>query len=151
MVDEKAIGQKVWVLTEDHYRYTLDKSKVYTVVSIKLYSEVKDHTNHAILRGEDGKEIEVRDYNVLFIPDPNLEGDEQIARFLKDNLCYPDCVYTNSEGVTSVDISWGDWKHEHLWCRDLMGYLGYIETNVEETEEDGSDCYSAIHYFVKNK
>ena len=151
MVDEKAIGQKVWVLVEDHYRNVLDKSKVYTVVSIKLYSEVKDHTNHAILRGEDGKEIEVRDYNVLFIPDPNLEGDEQITRFLKDNLCYPDCVYTNSEGVTSVDISWGDWKHEHLWCRDLMGYLGYIETGEEETEEDGSDCYSAIHYFVKNK
>lgn len=47
-------------------------------------------------------------------------------------------------------ITWGDWKHEHLrfdWAmQELFASLG---TNVliyaYITEEDDSDCYSAIH------
>jgi hypothetical protein len=48
-----------------------------------------------------------------------------------------------------VSISWGDWKHEHLWARSLMSYLGYVEIGSKVTEEDGSDTYSAEHYFLK--
>lgn len=49
-----------------------------------------------------------------------------------------------------VEINWGDWKHEHLRCKWLteqlleMRGIGFdFDTFV--TEEDGSDCYSAIH------
>ena len=30
-----------------------------------------------------------------------------------------------------------------------MGFIGYEQTKSKITEEDGSDCYSAIHYFRK--
>ena len=49
----------------------------------------------------------------------------------------------------SVLIEWGDWKHEHGYLRYLMGEEGYEEINENITEEDGSDCYSAIHLFKK--
>lgn len=151
MVDKISIGRKVWVITESTSKDSVDKSKVYTVIAIKPYNEVKDITNHAVIRDEDGNEIEVRDYLALIIPDTNLSEDEQVSKFLRDNRCLHDGVYTNSEGVTSVEINWGDWKHEHLWCDELMRYLEYIHVSDVETAENGSDCYSAIHYYLKNK
>ena len=48
-----------------------------------------------------------------------------------------------------AEIPWGDWKHEHLFCDCLMEALGYKKKYVNVTEEDGSDCYSAIHCYVK--
>lgn len=61
---------------------------------------------------------------------------------------YPVSYY--SECYLSVEINWGDWKHEHLRCKWLtteffekLGLAASFETEI--TEEDGSDCYSAIH------
>ena len=55
-----------------------------------------------------------------------------------------------------VDISWGDWKHEHLHAdyviEEMLKEKGYelFHSNTSVTEEDGSDCYSAIHrYFIR--
>lgn len=149
MKDNKSIGKKVWLLIENDNACTLDKSKIYTIVGVKDFKEAKDYCNHLILKSEDGEEIEVREYNAVFILKPELQGDEQIGRYLEDNGCYNDGVYTNSEGVTSVEISWGDWKHSFIWLDTLMGYIGYKFDNEEVTEENGSDCYSAIHYFSR--
>lgn len=51
-----------------------------------------------------------------------------------------------------VDITWGDWKHEHwavdsviIETLDRMGYRGKYTITKQITEEDGSDCYSALH------
>ena len=30
-----------------------------------------------------------------------------------------------------------------------MKYLGYYEIGNEVTEDDGSDCFSGIHHFIK--
>ena len=56
-------------------------------------------------------------------------------------------------GLISWSIEWGDWKHQHLcseWTmEEVLKSMGFknnqfvFKTNV--TEEDGSDCYSAIH------
>ena len=74
--------------------------------------------------------------------------EQDIKRIFNENeLCYEYAV--NDNGTIEVYIDWGDWKHDHRWCEDLMGYLGYGELGCEVTEEDGSDCYSAVHYFVK--
>jgi hypothetical protein len=32
-----------------------------------------------------------------------------------------------------------------------MRYLGYTEIGNEVTEENGSDCYSADHYYLKSE
>lgn len=139
---------KVWVLVENNGLYTLDKTP-YTIVSVKPYNECRDYCNHFIVRNDNGEEKEICEYNAIVMPREELSGDEQLGYFLNDNDCYNDGVYTNSEGVTSVEISWGDWKHEHLWCDNLMGYIGYQKNDELVTEEDGSDCYSATHYFTK--
>lgn len=50
--------------------------------------------------------------------------------------------------ILKVEVSWGDWKHDHLFLDFLMNRLfdfSVIATDV--TEEDGGDCYSADHYY----
>ena len=69
--------------------------------------------------------------------------------FRKYNKCFD--VYDNYCGIC-IDITWGDWKHEH-WCADEitrevlaeLGLNGKYTITTQVTEEDGSDCYSAIH------
>ncbi len=51
-------------------------------------------------------------------------------------------------GMVAVEINWGDWKHDHLRAEWLMKENGFKQLFEEVTEEDGSDTYSAIHYFV---
>jgi hypothetical protein len=51
-----------------------------------------------------------------------------------------------------VSIHWGDWKHEHLFLdflvREFFEKKGLdVKVDVEETETDGSDTYSADHYY----
>ena len=58
-------------------------------------------------------------------------------------------INENENGCISIEIEWGDWKHDHRWCNDLMSYIGYECRDEVVTEEDGSDCYSATHYFYK--
>lgn len=48
----------------------------------------------------------------------------------------------------AVTIEWGDWKHDHLRAKHLMKQLGFDQLIEIATEEDGSDCYSSIHYFT---
>ena len=51
-----------------------------------------------------------------------------------------------------IDITWGDWKHNHLCTKwiveevlDMMGFSGQYTMTEEITEENGSDTYSALH------
>jgi hypothetical protein len=79
------------------------------------------------------------------------EEEISITKYLRDNNLYVDVAIDKSEVVDTVKIyiSWGDWKHEHLRCDYLMNELGYMKVNVVETEEDGSDCYSAERWYER--
>jgi len=47
-----------------------------------------------------------------------------------------------------VSIEWGDWKHQHLRAKYLINNKFGLECAASRTtEENGSDCYSAIHFF----
>ena len=71
-----------------------------------------------------------------------------IRKYLKDNEL--DCeVYEHENGCVSVEIEWGDWKHEHRYLDYIMNELGYSLYTEDVTESDGSDCYSALHYYKK--
>lgn len=51
-----------------------------------------------------------------------------------------------SNHTASYIIYWGDWKHDHARFNYLVRTLYPTADIAEElTEEDGSDCYSAIH------
>lgn len=79
-----------------------------------------------------------------------IERDELliIEKHLRDHELWADEVYFNN-GVLEIHISWGDWKHEHLRCDYLMEMLNYVCFSETVTEEDGSDCYSALHKYYK--
>ena len=91
-----------------------------------------------------GNEIETTEYNIILMPLGN-----NLLKYLYDNgvSSVVDAGET-AEGAV-VEIEWGDWKHDHMWCDELMGYLGYTLTDEIETEENGSDCYSAERYYEK--
>ena len=145
----KNIGKKVYELVKvGNWSYVINKEKTYTIVGFKDYDEVDDYHPHYIIKDEDGNEKELLDYEVVFCPNDEYNGDEQIYHYLQDNGIYGE-VYTNSEGEVEVEIDWGDWKHDHGWCATLMGYLGYVQDDVVVTEDNGSDCYSARHYYAK--
>lgn len=146
---EGNIGKKVYELVEvGTWDYTINKEKIYTIVGYKSSEECGDYESHYVIKDEDGNEKEVETSEVVFCPNDSYKGDEQLHKYLYDNDVYAE-VYTNSAGEVEVDIEWGDWKHEHGWCVTLMGYLGYVQDDEQVTEEDGSDCYSARHYFTK--
>ena len=80
-----------------------------------------------------------------------MEELERIEKYLNDHDIYPEYIDKDvlNKKLVYVQINWGDWKHEHLYCSYLMNELGYIDCGEETTEENSSDCYSALHYYKK--
>lgn len=154
----EVIGKDVWLLKDNGYGiWNADKSGRLVIEGIVKRGENlpdgtpnEDWHDHLVLRCEDGTVTHVPEWQAVICPE-NF-GDEvlKIQRYLSDNNLYAE-VYDNFDGlpVVHVSISWGDWKHDHGWCEDLMQYIGYAEIGCNVTEENGSDCYSAIHNFVK--
>ena len=62
-------------------------------------------------------------------------------------------VWPSEDDTICVDISWGDWKHDHLRldliANNFFKEKGYdiLNMNTEVTDEDGSDTYSATHSY----
>lgn len=74
---------------------------------------------------------------------------KEIKRYLNENGIHPDVIYAHDSDILEIEIIDGDWKHEHIRCRNLMATAGYVQQDIVTTEEDGSDCYSAIHRYVR--
>lgn len=55
--------------------------------------------------------------------------------------------YGHDLPVVVVEIGWGDWKHDHARAKWLMQEQGCVLLKSDVIEENGSDCYSAAHYF----
>ena len=74
----------------------------------------------------------------------------EIEKYLKSEGIYFEsvCQYQDTPAI-EVAISWGDWNHDHLYLKHLMNQFGWDQIGEEETETDGSDCYSSNHYFMK--
>lgn len=144
------IGKKVNLLVKKGICSWEMSDEVCEVISVVPWSqELNDWCQHYIVKGADGIEKEVREAECVFSPDYTKKNiDETIFSFLNDNGVWAE-VYCQTNNIVVVNIDWGDWRHSHLWARDLMRYLGYVQVGVVVTEEDGSDCYSAEHTYVK--
>lgn len=70
----------------------------------------------------------------------------EIQNYLQEHKIYAEVAETNQNEIV-VSIEWGDWKHDHLYCVELMKEKGYEHLYERVTENDGSDTYSAEHYF----
>lgn len=73
-----------------------------------------------------------------------------LENFLREEDAYYELWFDEKDDTINAEIEWGDWKHDHLWFDHVATqYLkgqGYdVDVDVEVTDEDGSDTYSAIH------
>ena len=78
-----------------------------------------------------------------------IEVIENVEKLLTENHIGCEVEPYSMIPAFTVHISWGDWKHEHLRAKWLIedAKLGTL-IRSETTDEDGSDCYSATHYFI---
>ena len=66
----------------------------------------------------------------------------------QENEIYPSFIQIDGNTLI-IGISWGDWKHEHLFLDDLIERsFNAIHVNTKVTESDGSDTYSADHFYT---
>ena len=77
----------------------------------------------------------------------DLQIEREVQKYLDDHDLWGEVSV--QDGTVYVEIHWGDWKHDHWYCQDLMSELGYVLVGKEVTEEDGSDTFSAIHTYEK--
>ena len=77
---------------------------------------------------------------------------QKLYNALREKDLYPELwsETINNETMIVANVEWGDWKHEHHYLDYVMGELGFSVYKVNITEEDGSDCYSAVHYYRIN-
>jgi hypothetical protein len=79
-----------------------------------------------------------------------LTVEKKIYELTKENHIMGEVVEESLERkMVAVEIIWGDWKHDHLRIDWLMkeSFPNLRSIHTQTTEEDGSDCYSAIHYY----
>ena len=141
-MDERSIGKKVWLRDGNLYSGLPLLSKTEFTLTAILPPKEGEWWRTAVVERE-GQTFEVPDYRVVV-----ALSDKGIATYLADNGIYAEAGET-SDNFAEAHIEWGDWKHDHMWCDILMGYIGYESTGEETTDENGSDCYSAIHYYYK--
>ena len=74
---------------------------------------------------------------------------EKIYRLLKEKEAHFNEIHQSEEQI-EISVTWGDWKHSHIYLDHLMGNIGYRLIDERVTETDNSDCYSSIHIYKKN-
>ena len=68
--------------------------------------------------------------------------------FNKHNLDY-DCYYNNNAQQVIITILDGDWKHDHLYLKNIMEQNGFTIEDEYITSSDG-DCYDCEYVFQLN-
>lgn len=77
------------------------------------------------------------------------EAEKKAFDILNDNNLATDVYeYGDDMPAIHVEIRLGDWKHEHWRTRWLLEQNGFIYVSEDVIEENGSDCYSAIHTYL---
>lgn len=74
---------------------------------------------------------------------------QDIQAAFKEHQLLVDEIYEIEKNEVLVCISWGDWRHQHLACDQIMKQLGYLKVQEVVTESNGDDAYSSEHSFVK--
>lgn len=75
----------------------------------------------------------------------------RLNEYLKDNAFDHRVTLGANDNEIQMEILWGDWRHDHIRAKFLvnqfMRTLGHTVAIPHDvvTEQNGSDCYSAIH------
>ena len=147
---DKRVGKKVWVFEKNGWDEELNTSREWLVESInEPCGNFYDY--HFIISDGDEKR-DVMWFETVVVPEENEDEGLRIEKYLSGNGFYFDYIEEDEildTPIFLVEVSWGDWKHEHGWLDSLMGHIGYELLQENVTEEDGSDCYSSVHVFIK--
>lgn len=76
---------------------------------------------------------------------------ERIGDKMIDWNVYGELEIDRETDNVMIEIFWGDWKHDHLMCDWMMKELGYELLTAIVTQEDGSDCYSAVRVYKRKE
>lgn len=75
------------------------------------------------------------------------ERDQKILDLFKKNEVWYEYGWT-AEGNLEVNVSNGDWKHDHIFLEYFMRNAGYEQVEVRMYgPPTGGDWYSAVHVF----
>ena len=75
------------------------------------------------------------------------ERDQKILDLFKKNNVWYEYGWT-ADGNLEVDVSNGDWKHDHIFLEYFMRNAGYEQVEVRlYGPPTGGDWYSAVHVF----
>ena len=149
---EKRVGKRVWLFENvSGWSTRLVKDKVWVVESAHEPDGEKFYEDYFVVSNGNEKR-EVVYYNTVVLPEDNEDEQYRIEKYLSDNGFYYEYIVSEEiigTPLYKIGISWGDWKHDHGWLDSLMGYIDYEAFNEIVTEENGSDCYSSEHIFVR--
>jgi hypothetical protein len=79
--------------------------------------------------------------------------EKKIDELMKENHIMGEVVEEREDrNMIGVEVIWGDWKHEHLKLDWLMeeNFPDLRRKYAVTTEDNGTDNYSAIHYYYFN-
>ncbi len=127
------------------------------------FAILEDHDNvgreHLLTITDKERKEEVLDLWNFFTPravplteilDKNASNMENAEKLIGMTSIYNE-IYEHN-GRFCIEINHGDWKHSHKFADALMKTVFDIDCDFEETTyEDGSDNYSAIHYYTLPK
>lgn len=92
--------------------------------------------------------LEIGEYDCVFAPDGNVADEvSRLHGYLSKNSLFAEVG--SDKAHVYVHIEWGDWKHDHGFADHLMSLVGYRCVGQDVTEDNGSDCYSATHVYLK--
>lgn len=89
----------------------------------------------------------ISSHGMVYKFQPETELYMKVWNLLSSNQMYYFISVINSSSV-EIYVEDGDWKHEHLVLRHLMEENGFTFMGKEITNENGSDCYSAVHTYM---
>lgn len=77
---------------------------------------------------------------------------KDIDKLIQDSNIWAEVGINPSSNTIEIEITWGDWKHDHLHCDWLIeDYLNAHSIRCIKsetiTEDNGTDSYSSIHYY----
>ena len=143
----------------DKVNEDIDYSKFRDIPDLIPYEPVEDTRKWQYsVRGVDVPYTSYEDAKAHLKDDYNIEDyREELQTYLDKETGRPQKFFVDAtfDGRLVISIHWGDWKHEHNYADFLVRKffidkgLG-IETDVDVTDEDGSDTYSAEHYYQIN-
>lgn len=80
-----------------------------------------------------------------------IKTTKEINEFFAENRKGYSAFPTDEDEI-GIEVTWGDWKHDHLYVKNIIKEkFGLQYAGQEVIEEDGSDTYSSIHYFKITK